>query len=40
MATVPLMPPKRGGGEWVSLAGLRTDGRRPYEIRRLRYVFG
>lgn len=38
MATVPLQLAKRGGGEWVSLAGLRTDGRRPHEIRRLRYV--
>lgn len=37
MATVPLLS-TRGGGEWVSLAGLRTDGRRPHEIRRLRYV--
>ncbi len=38
MATVPLMLARRGGGEWVSLAGLRTDGRRPHEIRRMRCV--
>ena len=29
-----------GKGEWVSLAGLRTDGRRPHEIRRLRCTLG
>lgn len=31
---------KRGAGEWVSLAGLRTDGRRPHELRRLRCSLG
>ena len=30
----------RRAGDWVSLAGLRTDGRRPHEIRRLRCSLG
>ncbi|TFJ83557.1 hypothetical protein NSK_004663 [Nannochloropsis salina CCMP1776] len=30
----------RGAGEWVSLAGLRTDGRRPHELRRVHCTLG